>query len=328
VRGQFVDVIDLTPTVLDLIGVQAPAVFHGVEQLPLDGASIAATFKNPAAPDPRKLQYFEQGGNRAIWAEGWKAVAFHRPGTSFDADRWELYNLKADFSESQNLAEREPARLKQLVDLWWQEAKTRGVLPLDGRNFLEINAVYRARPGAINGRPSYTFRPGQEHLPMAAVPDTRDRSWSVSTEVNRPDRRSEGVILALGDPDGGFSFFIKDNRLVFDDNDLGRHTVLTSASELPTGKVTVSYRYTHNGPTGGVGRLYINGQPVAEAQIAHSTGRLTAWEGLDVGRDTLRPASAAYAERGEFALPDGVLGPVTLELAAPIPGERRAEGGR
>lgn len=129
-RRQFVDVIDITPTVLDITGINAPESFGGACQIPIQGKSIRTTFHDPAAPDPRDAQYFELWGSRSIWHKGWKAVAIHTPGTSFDSDRWELYHVTEDFSESVDLAAKNPQKLEELKKLWWSEAEKNGALPL------------------------------------------------------------------------------------------------------------------------------------------------------------------------------------------------------
>jgi len=129
-RKQFVDVIDITPTVYDITGIQPPAAFDGVCQMPLQGKSIRPTFENAASADPRDSQYYELWGSRGIWHKGWKAVGIHQPGTNFDSDRWELYHVDNDFSESNNLAARNPAKLEELKKLWWSEAEKNGALPL------------------------------------------------------------------------------------------------------------------------------------------------------------------------------------------------------
>ena len=129
-RQQFLDIIDITPTVLDIVGVAAPAIFDGVCQIPIQGKSIRATFHNPAAPNPRDTQYFELWGSRGIWHDGWEAIGIHKPGTSFELDRWELYHAEKDFSQSVNVASTYPARLEELKKLWWSEAAKNGALPL------------------------------------------------------------------------------------------------------------------------------------------------------------------------------------------------------
>ena len=128
-REQFVDVIDITPTVLDYLGIKAPTVFNGVWQMPMHGKSLSAVFDDPGAPAPRDTQYFELWGSRGIYHKGWKAVAFHTPGTDFEADRWELYNVEVDFTETADLASQHPDKLSELRDLWWAEAEKYGALP-------------------------------------------------------------------------------------------------------------------------------------------------------------------------------------------------------
>jgi arylsulfatase A-like enzyme len=130
VRRQFVDIIDITPTVLDITGIEAPALFEGVCQIPLQGKSIRATFNDPASPNPRDTQYFELWASRGIWHDGWEAIGIHKPGTSFDLDHWELYHAETDFSQCTNLATKNPAKLEELKKLWWSEAAKYGALPL------------------------------------------------------------------------------------------------------------------------------------------------------------------------------------------------------
>jgi arylsulfatase len=129
-RTQFVDVIDITPTVLDITGIDAPAGFDGVCQMPIQGKSIRATFNDPKSPNPRNTQYHELWGSRSIYHDGWKAIAIHVPGTEFDDDRWELYDVATDFSESVNLASQYPERVEAMKKLWWSEAAKHGALPL------------------------------------------------------------------------------------------------------------------------------------------------------------------------------------------------------
>lgn len=133
VRPQFLDVIDITPTVLEVLDLTAPTVFDGVPQLPMHGRSLLATLRDAGAAAPRHTQVFELRGGRAIYHDGWRAVAEHRPGTPFEDDRWELYDQADDFAEANDLAARYPERLKALQELWWTEARAHGVLPLTAR---------------------------------------------------------------------------------------------------------------------------------------------------------------------------------------------------
>jgi arylsulfatase A-like enzyme len=145
-RKQFVDVIDITPTVFDITGVAPPATLEGVCQMPIQGKSIRATFQSNQSPDPRDTQYFELWGSRGIWHQGWKAVAVHTPGTDFESDRWELYNVDKDFSESVDLAAQNPAKLGELKKLWWSEAGKYGALPLLEATALRSRTYDQALP--------------------------------------------------------------------------------------------------------------------------------------------------------------------------------------
>jgi arylsulfatase A-like enzyme len=129
-RKQFVDIIDITPTVLDIAGVEVPSMYEGVCQMPLHGKSIRATFDSAASPNPRDTQYFELWGSRAIWHNGWEAIGIHKPNTDWETDKWELYHNDADYSQSTNLAAQNPAELEELKKLWWSEAAKYGALPL------------------------------------------------------------------------------------------------------------------------------------------------------------------------------------------------------
>lgn len=332
IRTQFVDVIDITPTILDVVGVEAPRVYRGVPQKPLEGASFAATFGRADAPAARTTQYFELHGNRAVWHEGWKAVAVHTPRTSFDDDRWTLFNLKEDFSESHDLAASSPEKLAELKELWWREARQYGVLPLLDVNVLEPRSYPREIQEQLARGSEHTYYPGQEHIPAVTAPGINGRSFSIAASLNRADARSEGVIVAQGELSGGYAFYVKDGRLVFDYNDLGKHTVLTSDRDVPVGRSTLRYVFTTTGEHRGVGALFIDETKVAEAALTLTPTRLISWEGFDVGRDSLSPVSLGYAGKGEFAFAPGALVKVvfTLERRPPPPDTPRARstGGR
>ncbi len=325
IRPQFVDVIDITPTILDVVGIAAPKVYRGVPQKPLEGASVAATFARADAPAPRTTQYFELHGNRAIWHDGWKAVAVHQSGADFDNDRWQLFNLKEDFSESRDLAEENPQKVAELKEVWWREARKYGVLPLLDVNVLDPRS-YPKEVQELLARPtSHTYYPGQEHLPLRAAPPINGRSFSITASVERPDARAEGVLVAQGEFSGGYVFYVKDGKLVFDYNDLGKHTVLTSDREVPLGKSTLSYVFTTTAERKGKGALFINETKVAEAGLALSPTRMISWEGFDVGRDSLSPVSSGYAGKGEFAFTPGALEKVVIKVERQSPALPRSE---
>ena len=133
IREQFHHVTDLVPTVLEVLGEEAPRTIKGLAQMPVHGKSLAYSFEDPDAPSNKGVQYFEMWGHRAIWMDGWKAVTRHFRGVEFDEDKWELFNLEEDFSELNDLSEQEPERLQKMIDRWWIEAGRYNVLPLDDR---------------------------------------------------------------------------------------------------------------------------------------------------------------------------------------------------
>jgi len=134
IRNQFVDVIDITPTVLDILGIEVPDKIDGVKQMDMHGKSIYKTFRDPQA-QTRNTQFFDLRGNRAIYHDGWRAIATHKNGTSFEDDKWELYHIANDFSESVDLSKKYPQKLEELKDLWWSQAKKYGALPLKEWSF-------------------------------------------------------------------------------------------------------------------------------------------------------------------------------------------------
>ena len=168
------------PTLLDLIGIDAPAEIAGVPQMPIEGVSFAPSIANAAAPSKPTAQYFEMFGHRGLWKDGWKAVAFHPSGTPFENDKWELFHLDRDFSETDDLAAKEPERLAEMIELWWGEAEKHNVLPLDDRfapRFVENAARFH---GARN---RFIFHAGMGHVPTDVAPDVRSRSYTIEAYV-------------------------------------------------------------------------------------------------------------------------------------------------
>ena len=158
-----------------------PDEIAGVPQLPVTGRSFAASFDDATSGPPKSRQYFEMFGHRGLWKDGWKAVAYHPPETSFDDDEWELYDLETDFSETRNLAAAEPDRLQAMIDEWWEEAEANQVLPLDdrfGQRFAE-NAARHQPSGQ-----TFTFWAGMGHLPTDCAPDVRARSYTIEAHIS------------------------------------------------------------------------------------------------------------------------------------------------
>src|SRR4030095_974986 len=220
------------PTVLELLGIQQPRVVNGVDQRPMDGLSMAYSFSDAKAPSRRELQYYEMLGHRAIYYKGWEAVTMHVRGEDFDKDPWELYNVAEDFSESRNVAAQNPDKLREMIERWWSEAGKYNVLPLDDRGV--IRSI--EQPGLNRPRTVVTYYPGMTQVPRSNMLNFRNRSYTVTADVEIPQGGAEGVLLSLGGRFGGFSFFVEKNRLNYAYNWVGleRYSV-TSAEGLPAG---------------------------------------------------------------------------------------------
>jgi len=294
VRHQFCHANDLVPTILDVVGAELPETVAGVAQLPLDGASMWATVDDADAPPPKPVQYFEMFGHRGIWEDGWKAVAYHAPGTPFEDDVWELYHLDEDFSEVRDLAREQPARLEALQARWWREAEDNHVLPLDDR-FAERFAENAERHRA--GRTHYELWAGLGHVPTDAAPDLRSRSYTIAVEVLEP---GEGVLVAHGDETCGYSLWVDaDRHVVHDLNVGGNHDVLRSDRPLPDGPCTVTFRLERGevllGRAPGRATLSIDGVPCGTAETDRIFVVTISWSGLDVGRDRASPVGGYRA---------------------------------
>ena len=300
-RHQFAHAGDLTPTLLELIGITPPAAIGGVPQMPLEGTSFAASLRDASAPSKQTPQYFEMFGHRGLWHQGWKAVAYHAPGTPFEADAWELFHLDADFSESEDLAAREPARLKQLVDLWWAEAAAHRVLPLDDRFGPRFAENAHRFQGA---RRSFVFHAGMGHVPTDVAPDVRSRSYAIEADVEMPAAGAEGVLIAHGDATSGYSLYVRDGRLVHDLNIGGEHVVVTSERAIEAGHRRLGVRARRltraavpaMGTGAGISEftLTIDGVAAGSVQTPLGFATLISWSGLDIGLDR-GSAVGAYA---------------------------------
>jgi arylsulfatase A-like enzyme len=288
-RHQFHHVSDIAPTLYELLGVEPPATYRGRDQMPVTGTSMAYALTDPSAPSRKSVQYFEMVGHRGLYHDGWKAVTRHEKGTPFDDDRWELYHLDEDFSETNDLAAERPDKLQELVARWWEEAETHGVLPLDDR-MIELFGTTR-RPHTPHADHHYTYHPPISHLPAEVAPALGGRSWVMTATVERP-AGSEGVLYATGTENSGFSFFVKDDRLWFDYNAFGDHTVVVSDVEVPVGPSEVAVRFERDGQRGSA-ELVVDGVRCGAAPIPFVM-RMMSSVGADVGLDRLSPVSDEY----------------------------------
>jgi arylsulfatase A-like enzyme len=297
-RHQFVHASDLVPTLLELVGVSAPAEIAGTAQMPIEGESFARSIADPAAPAKSQPQYFEMFGHRGLWHQGWKAVSYHPPGTPFENDKWELFHLDRDFSEVHDLADREPECLAELIKTWWSEAEKHNVLPLDDRfaaRFAENAARFQ---GARN---HFVFHAGMGHVPTDVAPDVRSRSYTIEAHVEIDDGGAEGVLIAHGDATSGYSFYIKDGLLVHDLNIGGGHEIVSSDRKVASGArrlgVHVERLVRETPPAKGARTgvsaytLLIDGEPAGSLQTQQGFHNFISWSGLDIGRDRSSPVS-------------------------------------
>lgn len=330
-RRQYHHVIDVMPTVLEAAGIAAPEVVDGVAQQPVAGISMAYTFADAAAPTRREVQHYEMLGRRAIWAKGWKAETDHPndSGNDFSRDRWQLYHVAEDFSETRDLAGERPDLVKELAALWLGEARRHQVLPLDDR--LALRAL-DPRPGAAPPRSSYTYYPGTAPVPELAAPRTIGHSHSITAFVDLPEAGAEGVLLAQGSKFGGFSLFVQEGRLVYVHNYVGvaEYTVVSDAP-LPSGRHALRAEVELTGPADprhGKGsparvRLLLDGRPIGEGTLPTTVPVMYSLtgEGLAAGRDVEVEVSRRY--RAPFAF-TGTLDWVVVEIPG---GDRRQEVG-
>jgi arylsulfatase A-like enzyme len=305
IRQQFVHACDLVPTLLELIAIAAPSQIAGCAQMPIEGESFARSITDANAPSRAAAQYFEMFGHRGLWQDGWKAVAYHPPGTPYEADKWELFHLDKDFSEADDLAARHPERLAEMIQTWWREAEKHHVLPLDDR-FGPRLAENAARFQGT--RHQFTFHAGMGHVPSDVAPDVRSRGYTIEADVEIDDAEIEGVLIAHGDATSGYSLYVKDNRLVHDLNIGGDHQIVTSDRPIPAGTRRLGVRVERlkrdkppaMGARTGVTAytLLIDGEPAGSLQTRLGFVALISWSGLDIGRDRGSPVSHYEAPFG------------------------------
>jgi arylsulfatase A-like enzyme len=315
-RQQFTHACDLTPTLLDLVGIAPPAEIGGIPQMPIEGTSFAASLTDAAAPSKAQPQYFEMFGHRGLWQAGWKAVAFHPPGTPYDNDRWELFYLDEDFSETNDLAATHPDKLATLVELWWKEAEKHRVLPLDDR-FRERFVVNANRHH--DARKRYIFHAGMGHLPSEVAPDVRSRSYLIEADAHI-FAGCEGVLIAHGDATTGYSLYLRSGHLFHDMNVGGEHVLARSAKPVPPGLRRLGVRVRRltreAQPTERTGpgviefTLLIDGVPSGRIESRLGFHNFVSWTGLDIGRDRGSPVSD-YTSPFEFT---GKLVKVTVTM--------------
>jgi arylsulfatase A-like enzyme len=302
IRGQYHHITDIVPTILELGNLSAPAVYKGVEQQPLHGVSMVYTFDTPEAPTRKLTQVYEMVGNRAIYHDGWKAVAYHIPDQDFEKDEWELYHLEDDFNELHNLAKSDPDKLHSLIELWWSEAERYGILPLEKRSLRTIASELDKKKKKQIGKVEKLFYRSDFGLPMKMAPDVRNKSFKIQAEVIRPDKTAEGVLVAVGDRAGGYSFYVQNNLLVFANNLDGKnHQIIMSSEKLPVGPMTLSFEFIHLEKGRGVGNLYINNLLIGSGELEGFSLSGFSFGIFNIGQNAVSPVVPAYQTSFRFS---------------------------
>ena len=318
-RTQFHHVIDVVPTILEAAHVTAPVEVNGVWQKPIEGVSMVYTFDDAKAKGTRITQYFEMFGNRALYHDGWIAVCRHgrlpwqtSGSYDFDKDVWELYNVDEDFSEANDLAAKYPEKLRELQDMFWQEAARYNVLPLDDR-FVE-RADPSLRPSLNAGRTHFTYYAGAHRIPESSAASTKNRSHVITAYVDRP---GDGVLVAAGGTVGGYTLYVKDGKPTYEYNwfSQARYRV-TSSEKLPAGKsvIRVEFKYDGGGlAKGGTVTLFINDKKVGSGRVEKTIfARFSADETFDTGLDTGSPVSDQYSSPNTFT---GTYNRIEIDIA-------------
>jgi arylsulfatase len=324
VRSQYAHIIDMVPTVLDLLGVDPPATIRGVTQSPIQGVSFAHTLEDPTAETRHRTQYFEMLGHRAIYHNGWRAVcpwpgpSFTEAGVGFgepisattltrlDESGWELYHVAADFAENHNVAADNRDTLIALIGTWYVEAGKYNVMPIDGSGLARMVAE---KPMAARPRDHYSYRPGTQSVPFFAGPRVLNRSHSITAIVEIPDHGAEGVLLSQGTAAGGYALFVKDGKLHYVHNYVGRswHRV-SSPNPVPPGPHELRFEFEPTGAPdlpngrGAPGRLqlYIDEELVAESDAPVTTPFALNPGALTCGANPGSPVTSDYTSPFRF----------------------------
>src|SRR5215813_827681 len=310
IRSQFHHVIDVAPTVLEVAHLPQPTFVNGVMQRPIEGVSMSYSFDDPKAAERRETQYFEMFGNRSIYHKGWTAVTKHRTPwvlmggdtVALDDDVWELYDTSKDWSQANDRAKQMPEKLHELQRLWLIEATRYNVLPIDDRGAERFNSDLAGRPVLIKGNTQLLFG-GMGRLSENCVLNLKNKSHSVTAEIEVPESGAEGVIIAQGASIGGWSLYAKNGRLKYCYNVAGvNHYYVEATRALPTGEHQVRMEFAYAG--GGLGKggrvtLYVDGEKVGEGAIPMTQAFVfSADDGCDVGQDSGAPVSPDYGSRG------------------------------
>jgi arylsulfatase len=307
VRTQFHHVIDIAPTVLEAAGIPEPLSVNGVQQMPLQGASMAYSFDDPKAAEQRETQYFEMFVNRGIYHKGWTAVTRHSTPWEaggelppYDDDVWELYGPD-DWTQAKDLSKEQPDKLHELQRLFLIEATRYGVLPLDDRRFERFSPDIAGRPSLIKGNTQMLFG-GMGRLTENTVLNIKNKSHSVTSQIVVPEDGAEGVIVAQGGTFGGWSLYLKDGKPVYCYNLAGLAQIKVAGEQpVPAGEHQVRMEFAYDGDglgKGGAITVFVDGKKVGDGRLEVSQPLIFSGdETTDVGSDGGTPVSDDYGAK-------------------------------
>jgi arylsulfatase A-like enzyme len=307
VRGQFCHAVDIAPTVMEAATLPFPRMVDGTEQTPFSGVSFMYSFDDAKAATKHTTQYFEMFGNRAIYHDGWVACTRHSipwlmvPNPPLKDDVWELYNVNDDFSQANNLADKNPEKLKELQKIFEDEAIKNHVYPIDDRRAERFDASIAGRPDVMGKRTSLTVYEGMTGLMENVFINTKNRSYTITADIDLKDANTSGVIISQAGRFGGWSLFMKDGKVHHEYNYFGlERTNIASAKAVAAGKHMIRYEFVFDGGkpgSGGKCMLYVDDQKVAEGIIPKTQPFVfSADEGVDVGMDGETAVSNDYKE--------------------------------
>jgi hypothetical protein len=335
VRPQWHHVVDVAPTILEAVGLAMPDSVNGVAQKPIEGVSMVYSFVDAKAPSTHRTQYFEMGGNRAMYRDGWIAATtplstdlpWMPPGPPVDVMtgyRWELYDTTKDFSEADDLAAKEPERLRRLQELFLVEAARYNVFPLDNSKVERFDTSIR--PSLTKGRTSFSYAGDLPRIPEGAAPDLKNKSFTITAQLDIPKAPAEGVIVTQGGLFGGYALYVENGKPVYFYNTANLlHARVASPKELGPGKHTVvlAFRYDGGGVgKGGLATMTVDGEKVAEGRVEKTLGyRISIDEAFDVGEDSGTPVNLTYDVPFRFT---GHVDKVTIDLGDVAKADREA----
>ncbi|MEM9172685.1 MAG: arylsulfatase [Pseudomonadota bacterium] len=296
ILNQYHHVTDIVPSLLEMSGTEAPTEHAGGPTLPIQGTSFAYALDHHDAPTQKQIQYYETLGDRAIWADGWKAVVRHHGEHSFEDDVWELYHTAADFSETHNLAEQHTDKLAALVSLWDAEAQAHNILPLADNTF----ELYKKAVPAPRER--HVFYPGMTRLDRLSAPDIYHYDSRMIATVDIQQHRASGVLLASGDGGAGYEWLLEDGYLTF-------HYVFTreqryairSARRVRKGAGQLGLHLSKTGESSATLAFTIDGEPAGGGELPKLWAIYVPNAGLRCGANHGAPISDAYTAPFTFS---------------------------